>query len=1258
MAILSTTDCPIVSTLDQILPSLLTNFVHFRTWNQTTFPQSTVIHTELEERHISPLYIQDDSGVMPPLTPESTIATPSQCMSQNVKGHNLDICEYLPIGCLTIGACSWLIASDDWTERVEIKAAMPKDNQSLWKLLRTLLPNRWIRIFTRRHELQKDLLTLRVFVLPDDVGRRYVARNDKKLRKALRDLTKLLDVSTNGWYGSGTIGGYKTMYTPDNSINDSLFYTFNTLSSPDPDPAIVTDPDASDAMNQLLYWQSDVAGLKTSLYPYQQRSAAMMIQREAQPARTLDPRLESREGPTGQLFYFDQEATVFLKEKREYDEAQGGILAETMGHGKTVICLAAILATKGHWPRVPPEHSLGLHPIRPVVGSLLEMAAAAAGRLQVPWKAHFQALLRGGEDYERCVEALARNTGSYIIPSPESRSRRQSSMDLEGEKIRLCTATLIIVPSNLVAQWQAEIDRHLEPNSLSILVLDSFGQKMPDASELLNYDIILMNRSRFERGFLSNQMTAQRRKLSDGCICTHDNCRCSPIESYRSPLRDLHFLRLIVDEGHNFASGAKSSAIHVLQMLHVERRWIVSGTPAEGLLGVEVGIAATETSANDLDKTSLIRQESLNARKKSLVSAQERKDLEKLGYIVTDFLALKPWAIPQTHEDYASWHSYVVGTKGGQRKVKSLKNTLESLVVRHQIEDIEADLHLPPLHNRVVRLKPCYYDKLSINLFLMVLTANAVTSERVDQDYMFHSSNRKTLDELIRNLRHSGFYWTGFSANQVTETVRVSREYLKRRESNLNEYDRALLEKAVEAGMCVMGSSVWGAFSRLDEMGLFVDGFPDEAQTPWALTAPPNDCPLVMGATQVGLAQKFIREHLYASDPTAGLSSTGQTIMRGAWATVLATGGKKIVKLGNSGSPHSVKARKVSQTETGVHKPSSIGPIDDQQTAAPRPPSALKSALKVPTNVHFGLPQDSPLTRTQLSGTASAKLSYLIDQISTLHHTEKSLIFYEGDHIAYYIAQALEVIGIPHLIYATGITTDRRNAYMTTFNTTEAFRVMIMDLRQAAHGLHVASASRVFFVNPVWQPNLEAQAIKRAHRIGQTRPVYVETLVLKDTLEDQMLQRRQTMTSQEHENAQRSLLDDSTMSDIIKNASFIPLTGQEIQSYQERQARLKAPQSLFKNLGRGSCGSGNSDTDMILPSSSGDYSLGVQQGKRTAEFAFESETVADPDWTTSTPSKKQKSRPVRIEEEGDCIVVASPQRREKPKKSARFATPV
>ena len=74
--------------------------------------------------------------------------------------------------------------------------------------------------------------------------------------------------------------------------------------------------------------------------------------------------------------------------------------------------------------------------------------------------------------------------------------------------------------------------------------------------------------------------------------------------------------------------------------------------------------------------------------------------------------------------------------KDGRRKPSSLRTLLNSLCVRHRIEDIEADVTLPPLSNRTVYLQPSWQDKLSQNAFIIALIANAVTSERVDQDYM------------------------------------------------------------------------------------------------------------------------------------------------------------------------------------------------------------------------------------------------------------------------------------------------------------------------------------------------------------------------------------------------------------------------------------------------------------------------------------------------------------------------------------------
>jgi SNF2 family DNA or RNA helicase len=65
------------------------------------------------------------------------------------------------------------------------------------------------------------------------------------------------------------------------------------------------------------------------------------------------------------------------------------------------------------------------------------------------------------------------------------------------------------------------------------------------------------------------------------------------------------------------------------------------------------------------------------------------------------------------------------------------------------------------------------------------------------------------------------------------------------------------------------------------------------------------------------------------------------------------------------------------------------------------------------------------------------------------------------------------------------------------------------DRRRACHagtGLNLTSADYVYLLDPWWNPAVEAQAIDRIHRAGQTRPVVAYRLIAQDTVETKILE--------------------------------------------------------------------------------------------------------------------------------------------------------
>lgn len=86
--------------------------------------------------------------------------------------------------------------------------------------------------------------------------------------------------------------------------------------------------------------------------------------------------------------------------------------------------------------------------------------------------------------------------------------------------------------------------------------------------------------------------------------------------------------------------------------------------------------------------------------------------------------------------------------------------------------------------------------------------------------------------------------------------------------------------------------------------------------------------------------------------------------------------------------------------------------------------------------------------------------------------------------------------------------TNNRQDLVDEFQEGEA-DVFLISLKAGGVGLTLTEADYVFIVDPWWNPQAEAQAIDRAHRIGQDKPVFVYKLITKDTVEEKILAMQQ-----------------------------------------------------------------------------------------------------------------------------------------------------
>ncbi|KAJ3158125.1 hypothetical protein HDU86_003077 [Geranomyces michiganensis] len=901
---------------------------------------------------------------------------------------------------------------------------------------------------------------VRVWLIPEDGGGRRITQALPKgvqtaLRRVTAELLERVNCNQHAWNscvaGADNVAHVEIFPRPSDKVQISDIYA--TMPSPAPF-ALKANATSKLLLDQCISRPAP-RGMRSSLFSYQKRTLWKLLQREIAPQFVVDP--DVMELPAaddaGKPYWLRISTGEVLQDPVFYEESRGGIICEEMGVGKTCICIALVLSTQRQLS-VPPVDCIGgrvrvewdpkgLQFLRELgsadvdpregrcVGSLREMAAKQAIK-------HSVSIKHAGDRLPEHLKKLLLRSAPYYLKS-EGETQRFSRHQVDNgsaTRIYLSSATLVIVPDTLVNQWEHEINKHVLDRVLEVLVLAKPPDVIPPPRKLRNYDIVLISHPRFGRELVRPPTLIGDDYYFDAGL-------------YSSPLLALRWLRVIVDEGHIMAR-KDAPQVMLAARLECERRWVCTGTPMPNILRKERG-------------------------------GEEVKDVNKLGGLLTEFLKVEPYASGKDVYKNIIAQPFL---KRHHRGFEKLRDLMHRIMVRNRNEDIERDVRLPPLSEKIVRFSFRPLQRTTYNCIVAFIGANAVLSQREHRDYFFHPRQAAALRDVIGNLQEACFW---LSPKDFIKDVYGTLENV--REGLIRAGDRGYSPEDVKHLQ-----SIWHVLT---------DALEDEL---WCAVMPSADL-----AFEVRGAAAAVGGPLSAA--SIGKNSSLASVAPAHTALIM---GDKLERYLDS-----LKAKRRAALERGI--------VVDE---------------------------DSDL---ELTATSSVKLTYLANEILKHSKTEKIIIYCQFEREIYYCHQMCKFAKVRCILFHKQMRVSERSQSVTTFNTGERASVMIMDVRLGAWGIDLSSASRVYFLSPVWQNDMERQAVKRAHRIGATRPVYVETLVIRGTLEEAIVSRRgelqqeissssssvNAVTSAEADAPVKSFLEDRKLRDALSAAAWVEASVKE-----------------------------------------------------------------------------------------------------------------
>ncbi|PKA47899.1 Putative SWI/SNF-related matrix-associated actin-dependent regulator [Apostasia shenzhenica] len=678
----------------------------------------------------------------------------------------------------------------------------------------------------------------------------------------------------------------------------------------------------------------------------------------------------------------------------------------------------------------------------------------------------------------------------------ECNMTRQSQSSGTIKNVRPAAGTLIVCPTSVLRQWAEELANKVTSKANLSYLIYYGSNRTKDPNVLAKFDVVLTTYAivsmEVPKQLLDDKSDAESRK-QDGCSLGNLTCKkrkeppsrkqenasdSSLVESATRPLAKVRWFRVVLDEAQSIKNH-RTQVARACWGLRAKRRWCISGTP------IQNAIDDLYSYFRFLRYDPYASYRSFCSAIKMPINRNPTNGYRKLQAVLKTIMLRRTKGFPPFEPVKVGPSLYVFCGLQGDNPVQLSTPRLVMIL-------LECAHSLAYLLTGLVFI----FDTLLDGKPIISLPPKAISLKRVD----FSEEERNFYLTLEAESREQFKIYA--NAGTVEQNyVNILLMLLRLRQA----CDHPLLVKRHESNSSVLLSLEIAKKLPKDRQINLISCLEGDLAICALCNDPPEDA--VVAICGHVFCNQCICEHLTGDDHICPSGNCGVKLSH---ASVFSRGTLRMCiseeldlhSLYDNSITDMEHTPKVCQERFCSNSSKIRAALEILHSLPPLQSSALKSESTKPDNEHDGLSSNA-IDAVTLGCSADTVINK--HQRPIAKQTEKAIVFSQWTRMLDLLEVCLRDSCILYRRLDGTMSVSARERAVKDFNTLPEITVMIMSLKAASLGLNMVAACHVVLLDLWWNPTTEDQAIDRAHRIGQTHPVTVSRLTVKDTVEDRIL---------------------------------------------------------------------------------------------------------------------------------------------------------